>query len=94
MWLLGKDKTLATREATIREGESGQTCLQLLAKMPTAFWSTSRMGTMKKFLYVCTALQLISHVLFHHYYFFNKNEITSLNLTKIYLKFLILLSFN
>ncbi|XP_030970669.1 uncharacterized protein LOC115991060 [Quercus lobata] len=53
IWLLGKDKTLATREATIREGESGQTCLQLLAKMPTAFRSTSPLGTLERFVYVC-----------------------------------------
>ncbi|XP_050288427.1 uncharacterized protein LOC126727019 isoform X2 [Quercus robur] len=53
IWLLGKDKKLAERKAKMREREPGQTCLQLLAKMPTAFCSTSRIGTLKRFLYVC-----------------------------------------
>ncbi|GMY36768.1 isoform 2 of ankyrin repeat-containing protein npr4 [Fagus crenata] len=59
IWLLRKDKNLATdmrkENVTTSMGKEneGLTCLQLLAKMPSSFRSSSHMHKLKKFLYFC-----------------------------------------
>ncbi|XVF27959.1 hypothetical protein REPUB_Repub14bG0154000 [Reevesia pubescens] len=53
IWLLNKDQSLAADKQ-----KDGKTCLHLLASMPTAFRSTTRMNILKQFIYVCLPINL------------------------------------
>lgn len=70
IWLLNKDQQLATYK-----DRNGKTILHLLAKMPTAFKSTTPMIRLKAFIYNCKYSNTIRK---HYWFWFQSFELNLL----------------